>query len=282
MWANFQGINDAKNMTISSYSLVLMVIHFLQHGVSPPVLPCLQQNFMEKYSYLMDLVKLRNTYHDSTDTCYVPEPFESKNTQTLGELLVKFLEYFAVTFDYSTNAVSVRNGSVVSIKSCMNNRARKNDAHQWKYMCIEEPFEFTNTARSVYDRDVFDRIRGVFFASWQRLFLSNDLESLFSVIQLTEARHIGTRLRDGSMAVYKKLCDVDVSPCDITPEEICAAVISQAETEDKDLEVEEDQKTDSSQDSSDSPSDSSDSSPDFSDSEESIHMFSSSDENEYL
>lgn len=30
LWAQCQNINNAKNMTISSYSLVLMVIHFLQ------------------------------------------------------------------------------------------------------------------------------------------------------------------------------------------------------------------------------------------------------------
>lgn len=30
MWAHCQHINDARRMTISSYSLVLMVIHFLQ------------------------------------------------------------------------------------------------------------------------------------------------------------------------------------------------------------------------------------------------------------
>jgi poly(A) RNA polymerase GLD2 len=30
LWAHEHGINNAKDMTISSYSLVLMVIHFLQ------------------------------------------------------------------------------------------------------------------------------------------------------------------------------------------------------------------------------------------------------------
>lgn len=30
LWARSNNINDAKNMTISSYSLALMVIHFLQ------------------------------------------------------------------------------------------------------------------------------------------------------------------------------------------------------------------------------------------------------------
>lgn len=36
-------------MTISSYSLVLMVIHFLQYGVSPPVLPCLHAMYPDKF-----------------------------------------------------------------------------------------------------------------------------------------------------------------------------------------------------------------------------------------
>lgn len=30
LWAQANNINDAKNKTISSYSLVLMVIHYLQ------------------------------------------------------------------------------------------------------------------------------------------------------------------------------------------------------------------------------------------------------------
>lgn len=30
LWAQANNINDAKNMTISSYSLALMVIHYLQ------------------------------------------------------------------------------------------------------------------------------------------------------------------------------------------------------------------------------------------------------------
>ena len=42
-WAKAQGINEARNLTMSSYLLSLMVIHFLQCGVEgPPVLPSLQ------------------------------------------------------------------------------------------------------------------------------------------------------------------------------------------------------------------------------------------------
>lgn len=49
LWAKYQDINNAKNMTISSYSLALMVIHFLQCGVTPSVLPCLHTMFPGKF-----------------------------------------------------------------------------------------------------------------------------------------------------------------------------------------------------------------------------------------
>ena len=41
-WAKNAGINDAKFSTMSSYTISLMVINYLQCGVTPPVLPSLQ------------------------------------------------------------------------------------------------------------------------------------------------------------------------------------------------------------------------------------------------
>lgn len=49
LWAKYHDINTAKNMTISSYSLALMVIHYLQCGVSPAVLPCLHTMYPGKF-----------------------------------------------------------------------------------------------------------------------------------------------------------------------------------------------------------------------------------------
>lgn len=43
MWAKRHDINSARYNTLSSYGLCLMVINFLQCGVQPPVLPCLQE-----------------------------------------------------------------------------------------------------------------------------------------------------------------------------------------------------------------------------------------------
>lgn len=42
-WAKFHNINDAAQQTISSYSLVLMVIFYLQCVCKPSILPVLQQ-----------------------------------------------------------------------------------------------------------------------------------------------------------------------------------------------------------------------------------------------
>ncbi|PSN42330.1 hypothetical protein C0J52_20133 [Blattella germanica] len=170
LWAHKHNINDAKNMTISSYSLVLMVIHFLQCGVSPPVLPCLHGIYQGKFTPHSDIQMI--DIHEEL------KPFHSENTQTLGELLLEFLQYY-VEFDFSQYAISVRLASRMPIDECRRARSYKNDPHQWKYLCIEEPFDLTNTARSVYDRDVFERVKAVFQTSYNNLKKSRDVESIF-------------------------------------------------------------------------------------------------------
>nr|CAD7414229.1 unnamed protein product [Timema cristinae] len=196
LWAHRHNINDAKNMTISSYSLVLMVIHFLQCGVSPAVLPCLHDMYQGKFSPQSDVQNI--------DVHEVIPIFQSENKQTLGELLLAFLRYF-VEFDFSQYALSVRLAARIPIEECRRARAYKNDPHQWKYLCIEgvthclfvglhwiehqvigysnccaqEPFDLTNTARSVYDRDVFESVKEVFMNSYNQLKKTKDIESIF-------------------------------------------------------------------------------------------------------
>lgn len=87
------------------------------------------------------------------------------------------------------------------IEECRKARTFKNDPHQWKYICIEgnfsvlvwlseltenacvaEPFELTNTARSVYDPGAFERVKAVFVQSWLKLQSDRNLGSLFSSV----------------------------------------------------------------------------------------------------
>ncbi|XP_046487826.1 poly(A) RNA polymerase gld-2 homolog A isoform X1 [Neodiprion pinetum] len=175
LWAQSQEINDAKNMTISSYSLVLMVIHFLQYGVNPPILPCLHSLYEGKFGPHTDI----HTIDIHEDLGMSGSGALSANSMSLGELLVDFFKYY-VTFDFSQYAISVRTANKVPIEECRRARSYKNDPHQWKYLCIEEPFDLTNTARSVYDPDVFERIKRVFKKSYQMLKKNYDLSSIFN------------------------------------------------------------------------------------------------------
>ncbi|XP_046400117.1 poly(A) RNA polymerase gld-2 homolog A-like isoform X2 [Ischnura elegans] len=171
LWAHKHNINDAKNMTISSYSLTLMVINFLQCGVSPPVLPCLHSMYLGKFSPHLDLHRI-NLMEEMA-------PYNSENTMALGELFLGFLRYYSLDFDFTQEAVSVRLAARISIEDCRRVRSYKNDPHQWKFLCIEEPFDLTNTARSVYDKDVFERVKHVFRSSYLKLKDHKTIDCLF-------------------------------------------------------------------------------------------------------
>uniref|UniRef100_T1HJ60 Uncharacterized protein n=1 Tax=Rhodnius prolixus TaxID=13249 RepID=T1HJ60_RHOPR len=172
IWAHWHNINDAKNMTLSSYSLALMVIHFLQCAVNPPVLCCLHNAYKEKFNSSSEIGTI--DIHEELD------PFISENKQSLGELLVQFFQYYA-TFDFLQFAISVRLASVIPIEECRMVRMPKNDPHQWKLICIEEPFDLTNTARSVYDAEKFKHIRNVIARSAHALYQTRNLESIFTL-----------------------------------------------------------------------------------------------------
>jgi len=170
-WAKRQQIGDASRKTISSYSLELMTIHFLQAGCSPPVLPCLQKEFPRMFDPNCDIRSL--SLNDE-----LPAPFASKNTQFLGELFINFLEYYSEVFNFDRDAISVRVGRAVQKEVVQYYSSPKNSPHMWKSLCIEEPFDHTNTARSVYDIGIFEQIKHVFQRSRDELLKTGDLESV--------------------------------------------------------------------------------------------------------
>lgn len=170
LWAAKHNINDAKRMTVSSYSWALMVIHYLQCGVQPSVLPCLQKMFPEKFSSCSDINHI--DLHEELP------PIPSGNKDSLGKLLLGFLQYYR-NFDFSRNAISVRQAAAIPIDECRRSKSIKNDPHQWKYLCIEEPFDLSNTARSVYDYGSFERVRRAIQVSYEHLHSTQRLESIF-------------------------------------------------------------------------------------------------------
>ncbi|BFG01521.1 poly(A) RNA polymerase gld-2 homolog B [Drosophila madeirensis] len=174
LWAQFHDINDAKRMTISSYSLVLMVLHYLQHGCTPHVLPCLHTLYPEKFQL---------GQQDCFDLNLIEtiDPYPTQNQQALGELFLGFFKYYS-NFDFRNLAISVRTGGVLPVAACRLAKSYKNDAYQWKELNIEEPFDLSNTARSVYDGATFERVKATFVASARALEHSLDISSVFGPI----------------------------------------------------------------------------------------------------
>lgn len=54
---------------------------------------------------------------------------------------------------------------------------------------LVEPFDLTNTARSVYDGEVFESIKQVFYVSWCKLRDTYDLKSVFSTVVFKHPLH---------------------------------------------------------------------------------------------
>ncbi|KAJ3666288.1 hypothetical protein Zmor_001741 [Zophobas morio] len=152
IWAQANNINDAKNMTISSYSWTLMVIHFLQCGVFPPVLPCLHNLYPEEFN------SQENRTMDVQGEIEGLKDYESENTRCL-----------------------VRTGSRLPVDLCKQAKSPKNDPHQWKFLCIEEPFDLSNTARSVFDVEIFKHIKQVIIASYKELACNKVLNQILPI-----------------------------------------------------------------------------------------------------
>ncbi|CAJ0595900.1 unnamed protein product [Cylicocyclus nassatus] len=183
-WAKRKGINDANRSSFTSYSLVLMVIHYLQCGTEPGVLPSLQQMFPRRFANKCDVRTLNVTLPlDAPAT----SEWHYSDKSTLGELLIGFLDYYANKFDYDRDAISVRLGK--RIDRAVIARQRPNGGYQqngtnwrsqWRCICIEEPFTYSNTAHSIYDEMVFDAIKSAFREAHQELDSTRDLKRLLN------------------------------------------------------------------------------------------------------
>ncbi|KFP68259.1 Poly(A) RNA polymerase GLD2 [Cariama cristata] len=171
-WASFHDINDASRGTLSSYSLVLMVLHYLQ-TLPEPILPSLQKIYPESFDPTMQLHLVHQT------PCTIPA-YLSKNGSSLGDLLIGFFKYYATEFDWSRQMISVREAKAIP----------RPDGTEWrnKFICVEEPFDRTNTARAVHENQKFAMIKGEFQKAWQVLQDKKDLNCVLPLRTTTRKR----------------------------------------------------------------------------------------------
>ncbi|KAM9359857.1 poly(A) RNA polymerase GLD2 [Symphorus nematophorus] len=164
-WARHNQINDASKGTLSSYTLVLMVLHYLQ-TLTEPVLPSLQRDYPECFNPFMDIDMVPE------GPKHIP-PYISRNQSSLGELLLGFLKYYALYFRWDKQVISVREARALP----------KTNSLEWrnKYICVEEPFERNNVARAVHEKIKFEAIKDQFAESWRTLQQRKDLNSILPV-----------------------------------------------------------------------------------------------------
>ncbi|GMT05215.1 hypothetical protein PENTCL1PPCAC_27389, partial [Pristionchus entomophagus] len=147
-WAINAEVNDSLNGTFNSYSLILLVLHYLQCGVFPAILPNLQYLYPNRFGKRPELEDL-NLFGEFTP----PLPQRILNEQSAGEILIGFFQYYS-RFDFTANAISIRKGKIFP-------RSQLPAETMKAPLYIEEPFDGKNTARCVR-REFMATIRAAF------------------------------------------------------------------------------------------------------------------------
>lgn len=142
-----------------------MVIHFLQAGCSPPVLPVLQKDFPEFF-------RSSNTEVLDQLTGEIPiqvQEYKSTNKQSLGELLIELFRYYSA-FQWA-DIISVRAGTILD--NMMYSRVWRGPKIR-----IEDPTDRGNVTRAVFDEHEARRIKSSFKLASRKLNGNASLESI--------------------------------------------------------------------------------------------------------
>ncbi|KAL7083287.1 hypothetical protein ACP275_14G151800 [Erythranthe tilingii] len=151
-WAKSRKINEAYRGTLSSYSYVLMCIHFLQQRW-PAILPCLQRMGT---TYSTTAENIECSYFDRVEEL---RNFGIRNRENLSILVWAFFHYWAYCHDYVNDAISVRTGDILSKREKGWTIRVGNDRH---LMCIEDPFDVYRDLGRFVDRSTLRIIRQEF------------------------------------------------------------------------------------------------------------------------
>jgi DNA polymerase sigma len=132
-WAKARGINDRSRGTLSSFSILLMLINFLQHR-SPPILPSLQDLALEHNEPLMYLDGADIRF--MTDKLAIAEEMDRitngiGNYEPIGELFYEFFNYYG--HQYKQGVIGVRDLRSFDITPPSTDRSL--------YLYVDNPFE---------------------------------------------------------------------------------------------------------------------------------------------
>lgn len=158
-WAQARGINDRSRGTVSSFALVLMLIHFLQHR-DPPALPSLQDIAFSR--------SLPPDFVNGVDCRYCADPamiaaeleylrgVRPPNQEDVGLLLLEFFRYFG--HEYRHGIIRIRD---------TRSQLPPGDETGY-YLVVDNPFEVGRDVANV-DGTQHDIIKKEFQRAWGML-----------------------------------------------------------------------------------------------------------------
>lgn len=195
-WAKSRDINNPSKHTLSSYGYVLMLIYFLKNARQSdgkPILPNLQwldplwaQNTSTPYREIAAKPKSPQTLveHPTLENYVVNSYFyrtgleglqkycaDKNDPSTIGILLASFFHYFAYTFDYKKNVVSL--GNTIVEKEV---KAEEDGWSVYKQgLAIEDPFELFYDVAHVVKSNNFLHIKKEFALAYSKI--ANEAQS---------------------------------------------------------------------------------------------------------
>ncbi|CAD6193235.1 unnamed protein product [Caenorhabditis auriculariae] len=138
-WATGNGVKNPKDGGFNSYALVLLVVHFLQCGTFPPILPNLALVYQGAKFFALSDKDFPSTLDFGAP---LPRdlPETTKNKTNVAVLFLQFLHYYSI-FDFRINYISIRTARVEK-----RSKDRKNTN---KAVYIEDPLDEHNPGRTV-------------------------------------------------------------------------------------------------------------------------------------
>eukprot|EP01084_Bolivina_argentea_P148647 259852_1 len=149
-WSRQRKIHDPINGTLSTYSLVLMVINFLQLR---RVLPTLSIMIFDRESGLSPW----STQDDYQINVQKYRDFASKNEEPHSKLLVNFFYFYSHKFNFEKDVVSVRTGTYLTKSEKKWNKDVNKHA-----CCVENPFNSKTNLTENVDKKSLKRINDEF------------------------------------------------------------------------------------------------------------------------
>ncbi|KAG0356714.1 hypothetical protein BC939DRAFT_437955 [Gamsiella multidivaricata] len=174
-----RGINAPELGSLSSYCYILMAISYFQ-TLLIPVLPTLQDPHLIPHNVPnpgpYGSTRLVNVAF--TDPSRI-RPCIPRNSMTLGELFIGFLEYYGSKFEYTKMCVSIRCGGVIPRDEAPSSWSR----HAF---VVEDPFVLDFNAAGA-KQDMMNIIRHEFQAAVQAL---RDGRGLSAILTTRQPHHV--------------------------------------------------------------------------------------------